>query len=177
MEAPNRRKTLRRTRMVQERLNHIAHLLGNCAPHDQIIATCSKQWKVTTYTVREYIALVHQDWKERREGTPDYRSMQFDSIDYAFRVLYMKSLRAHKFSAAAKCLTELSKIHGIYAPEEHKVTAELTGGHVQVTAMGCASAEEVAARIDELKARFLKPAPAHQLPEVIEAEVVDESEE
>lgn len=175
-EAPGRRKTARRTRKVQERIDKIANMLGLCTPHSQIIDVCSREWKVKPAAIREYIAMAYEDWRSRRLDTPDFKAAQADFIHNAFQTLFLKCLADKKHGVARQCLTELGKIHGIFAPEEHKITAEVAGPGFAVTAMGCGSAEEVQARIEELRRKYL-PSARIEESDVIEAEVVDEPEE
>lgn len=113
-----------------------------------IVETYAPKWNVTERQVRNYIARVEAQWRERAPtATPELRQQARERVLMLMRVAMDSNAAGTPgaLGAATKAADMLNKIDGVYAPEK----VEHSGG-IDVMAMTPAQRK---ARIAELSAK------------------------
>lgn len=148
-----RRKTKRRTRKVQERMNHIIGLINMGRPQHMIEAECSEEWGVKPETIREYWDMIHDEWRGITK-VPHYWENTRNSALATWRSLFEEARRMGKLAEAKECWKEICKMEGFYAPDKLEVDSNFTGVGIALATLGYDSPDEVQQRIEELQNRL-----------------------
>lgn len=148
-----RRKTKRRTRKVQERMNHIIGMINMGRPQHMIEAECSEEWDVKPETIREYWDMIHDEWRGITK-VPHYWENTRNAALATWRSLLEESRRMGKLAEAKECLKEICKMEGFYAPDKVEIDAQFASVGLSLAPLGYDSPDEVQQRIKELQDRL-----------------------
>lgn len=118
-------------RMSALRLVEVEEALLSGRSHGWVGEYFAEKWRVTDRQVRDYIARVEQQWKERAPtATPELRQQARERVLMLMRTCLENAESPGAFSGATKAADMLNKIDGVYAPEK----VEHSGG-VDVSAL------------------------------------------
>lgn len=129
----------------------VSLLLISMVPYSEIEKQMSMAWSRQRSYVRGVIKQVMEDWEANAALLVDKRRGQ---VRGAWEALYNKCVAKGDLNAAAKCMTEIGKLDGCYAPEQVNLNHTHQGNvgvGISLGSLGFKSADDVRDRIEYLR--------------------------
>jgi hypothetical protein len=156
-------KTGRRSASIngqnRARLDIVEQMLRQGYTSSSIQLLLSKKWDITRRQVRNYLNRVYKEWEAEHTVTTQSRVQQRRAQLEGVLELALRQDPPH-LRAAIQALDRLCRIDGCYPKDQVQIVqpSRIALG-MGLGAMGFTSAEDVRARLTELKTRLLKGGP------------------
>lgn len=119
-----------RKSVMPERVAYVERQLVGCVAHQVIERRLSKQWKVTSRTIRNYIRRVYDEWHRRAMEDPaDHRTQ----LVLALSEVYRKAMMDGQYRAAVAALERIGRLNGLFT-EEARLRVEGRVAHLHAQA-------------------------------------------
>lgn len=147
----------RKKRIPIEHYDRVSLMLISMVPYPEIEKQLSLSYGKSRKYIREIISQVHNDWAEGAALVQDTRRHQ---VRLGFEGLYLKAVQKGDLQTAARVLTELGRLDGCYMPDKVAVTHQgQVGVGIALGSLGFKSPQEVADRVEWLKAQIIANGP------------------
>jgi hypothetical protein len=148
----------RRKRIPLEIYDTVRVMLAGMLPLAEIEKQVGNRFDKSRPYVRDVIRTIHQDWADGAVMVQETRRHQ---IREGWQQLYRQANADKDWHACAKILTELGRLDGCYSPSQVQVQHQgAIGVGISLGSLGFKTPQEVAARVDWLKAQIAARGPS-----------------